>query len=153
MSPANPGYTAKEFAQQLSDNSARAIITQYHLLGTVRKAVALAEMKGIPVVLIDQPEKSTAQIPHVKQIRDLNLESVCTGVRINPKTDLAYLVYSSGTTGKPKGVKLSHYNVTSNISQLQPGDQEYLTWDGARTCNGIPLPKREAGGDRVLACV
>ncbi|PCG93273.1 AMP-dependent synthetase/ligase [Penicillium occitanis (nom. inval.)] len=153
ISPANPGYTAKEFAQQLSDNSARAIITQYHLLDTVREALALAGMADTPLVLIDQPEKSTAQIPHFRQINHPNSESGCAGMRINPKTDLAFLVYSSGTTGKPKGVKLSHYNVTSNISQLQPGDQEYLTWDGSRTCNGIPLPKREAGGDRVLACV
>lgn len=153
ISPANPGYTAEEFAQQLSDNSARAIITQYHLLDTVREALALAGMTGTSVVLIDQPEKSTEQIPYFKQIHHSNCKSVYAGAIINPKTDLAFLVYSSGTTGKPKGVKLSHYNVTSNISQLQPGDQEYLTWDGSRTCNGIPPPKPGAGGDRVLACV
>ncbi|RXK50056.1 AMP-dependent synthetase/ligase [Halorientalis pallida] len=32
--------------------------------------------------------------------------------------DLASLVYTSGTTGKPKGVKLTHHNVRSNINQL-----------------------------------
>lgn len=153
VSPANPGYTAKEFAQQLSDNNARAILTQFHLLKTVKEALAFAGMAGTSIVLIDQPRKSTAQIPHFRHIHDVNCSPVYTGANINPKTDLAFLVYSSGTTGKPKGVKLSHYNVTSNISQLQPGDQEYLTWDGSRTCNNIPLPKLGAGGDRVLACV
>jgi acyl-CoA synthetase (AMP-forming)/AMP-acid ligase II len=152
VSPANPGYTAKEFAQQLSDNNARAIVTQYHLLKTVEEALTLAGMTSTPIVLIDQPEKSTAQIPHFTQIRHSNLQSVYTDMKINPRTDLAFLVYSSGTTGKPKGVKLSHYNVTSNISQLQPGDQEYLTWNGSKTCSGIPSPNG-AGGDRVLACV
>jgi acyl-CoA synthetase (AMP-forming)/AMP-acid ligase II len=38
-------------------------------------------------------------------------------VKINPREDLAVLPYSSGTTGGPKGVMLTHYNVTSNIRQ------------------------------------
>lgn len=153
VSPANPGYTAKEFAQQLSDNKACAIITQWHLLETVQQALALAKMTGTPILLIDKVKESTEQITHFSHIHGVDSSSVNTGAKINPKTDLAFLVYSSGTTGKPKGVKLSHYNVTSNISQLQPGDQEYLTWDGSRTCYGIPLPRPGAGGDRVLACV
>jgi acyl-CoA synthetase (AMP-forming)/AMP-acid ligase II len=151
VSPANPGYTAKEFSQQLSDNSARAIVTQHHLLGTVKEALALAGMTGTTVILIDQLEKSTAQIPHFTNIYNSGPKFLYSGENINPKTDLAFLVYSSGTTGKPKGVKLSHYNVTSNISQLQPGDQEYLTWNGSKTCSGIPLPKD--GADRIIASV
>ena len=36
-------------------------------------------------------------------------------VAIDPERDIAVLPYSSGTTGLPKGVMLSHYNLTSNI--------------------------------------
>jgi acyl-[acyl-carrier-protein]-phospholipid O-acyltransferase / long-chain-fatty-acid--[acyl-carrier-protein] ligase len=32
--------------------------------------------------------------------------------------DLATIVFSSGSTGEPKGVKLSHYNVASNVAQI-----------------------------------
>lgn len=32
--------------------------------------------------------------------------------------DIAFLPYSSGTTGLPKGVQLTHYNIISNICQL-----------------------------------
>ena len=38
--------------------------------------------------------------------------------KINPKKDFACLMYTSGTTGKPKGVPLTHYNLTSNIFQI-----------------------------------
>jgi hypothetical protein len=38
-------------------------------------------------------------------------------VDIDPEHDLAALPYSSGTTGLPKGVKLAHFNLTSNIRQ------------------------------------
>ena len=52
-------------------------------------------------------------------------------LNINPKKDLALLQYTGGTTGKSKGVMLTHFNITSNIYQdniytadvLQP--QEY----------------------------
>jgi 4-coumarate--CoA ligase len=39
-------------------------------------------------------------------------------VLIDPKEDTALLPYSSGTTGLPKGVCLSHYNLTSNLLQI-----------------------------------
>ena len=36
---------------------------------------------------------------------------------INAQKDVAWLPYSSGTTGKPKGVMLTHYNLIVNILQ------------------------------------
>ncbi len=38
-------------------------------------------------------------------------------VDIKPRTDLAVLPYSSGTTGKPKAVMLTHYNLLANTCQ------------------------------------
>ncbi|KAK5000710.1 hypothetical protein LTR66_000501, partial [Elasticomyces elasticus] len=73
--------------------------------------------------------------------------------KIDPRKDAAFLVYSSGTTGKPKGVKLSHYNITSNILQLQAAENYILTWDWSRTSEGIPLRDPGIGGDKVLACL
>ncbi|KAH8695547.1 phenylacetyl-CoA ligase [Talaromyces proteolyticus] len=155
VSPANPGYTAKELAYQLRDNAARVIITQFRLIDTVREALNIAKISNVNILIIDDIEKSTYQIPHFTTIRNKDPSIEYHQAEINPKNDLAFLVYSSGTTGKPKGVKLSHYNVTSNISQLQPGDQENLTWNGSKTCGDIPLPNSDVccGGDTVLACV
>lgn len=39
-------------------------------------------------------------------------------VQINPKEDAVALPYSSGTTGLPKGVTLTHYNLAANVYQF-----------------------------------
>ena len=75
--------------------------------------------------------------------------------KINPRDDLAFLVYSSGTTGKPKGVELTHHNLTSNVQQVQESEGGWLTWDGSK--KGCPggVPDAPPGGkaDKILACL
>ena len=48
---------------------------------------------------------------------------------VNPKEDIAVLLYTGGTTGVSKGVMLSHYNLTANVTQirewLQMGDEHH----------------------------
>jgi long-chain acyl-CoA synthetase len=52
------------------------------------------------------------------------------------KDDIAFLIYTSGTTGNPKGVKLSHANIASNVSavhecfEMLPEDRtlSFLPW-------------------------
>jgi long-subunit acyl-CoA synthetase (AMP-forming) len=34
------------------------------------------------------------------------------------KEDIAYVLFSSGTTGLPKGVLTTHYNLLANLSQM-----------------------------------
>ncbi|KAK3092363.1 hypothetical protein FSP39_001938 [Pinctada imbricata] len=41
-------------------------------------------------------------------------------IDINPKEDVFVIPYSSGTTGLPKGVMLTHDNVVANLQQFQP---------------------------------
>ena len=42
-----------------------------------------------------------------------------SSVECNPKEDVVVLPYSSGTTGLPKGVMLTHHNVVSNLLQFR----------------------------------
>ncbi|EXJ92466.1 hypothetical protein A1O3_01017 [Capronia epimyces CBS 606.96] len=155
VSPANPGYTKAELAYQLQDSGAKAVVTNRVALQNVKDA---CRQIGIPehnIILLEEDDHSHSHHHHQDrpgqgqgqgQIRSWKslLVAQRTGtaaerpVAISPKTDLAFLVYSSGTTGRPKGVKLSHYNITSNILQLQIGEQENVTWNGSKTSPGIP---------------
>src|SRR5947207_2512578 len=53
-------------------------------------------------------------------------------VAINPREDLIALPYSSGTTGLPKGVMLTHYNLVANMCQMDGLD--YFHRDDTLLC-------------------
>ncbi len=99
----NPLYTANELAHQLKDSGARILLTVEPLLETAREAAAEA---GVEDVVADAAELigDPADAPDVE---------------IDPANDLAVLPYSSGTTGLPKGVMLTHRNLVANLIQSQ----------------------------------
>ena len=44
------------------------------------------------------------------------------GMLVDPREDIAVLPYSSGTTGFPKGVMLTHWNLVSMLRQMEGND-------------------------------
>jgi long-subunit acyl-CoA synthetase (AMP-forming) len=53
--------------------------------------------------------------------------------------DLAFLVYSSGTTGLPKGVMLTHRNIIANITQNSVVNTTFLEWTRDRSLGFLPM--------------
>lgn len=61
-------------------------------------------------------------------------------VNINPVEDLAFLVYSSGTTGLPKGVMLTHRNIIANSIQSAAAEGPDLAhWKTDRVLGFLPM--------------
>jgi acyl-CoA synthetase (AMP-forming)/AMP-acid ligase II len=107
----NPLYTANEVAHQLEDSGARFLVTVGPMLEVAREA---AERAGIEeVFVVGEAEGAT---PLTELLGD---PAAAPSPEIDPGSDLAVLPYSSGTTGLPKGVMLSHRNLVANMSQNQ----------------------------------
>ena len=62
--------------------------------------------------------------------------------------DLATVIFSSGSTGEPKGVMLSHYNIGSNIEQIEQvfglNRRGRLSWASCRSSIRLASPARSA---------
>ena len=122
MSPANPGYTADELAFQLKDSGAKALVTQRAVL---KVALAAAQKVGIPenkILLMGDERDPEGNFKHFTSIRNISGTQRYRRAKVDPDKDLAFLVYSSGTTGHPKGVMLSHRNVVANVLQNSFGE-------------------------------
>ncbi|MEU5294988.1 4-coumarate--CoA ligase family protein [Streptomyces umbrinus] len=109
----HPLATAEEFAKQLRDCKAEWIVTVSPLLDTARTAAELAG--GVREIFVCD------QAPGHRSLLDmLGSTAPEPQIDIDPAEDVAALPYSSGTTGIPKGVMLTHRNIATNLAQLSP---------------------------------
>ena len=109
---ANPLYTANELAHQLEDSGASHLVTVGPCLATALEAAEHAGIGDEVYVLGD----ADGGKPFGDLLGD---PDAAPEPEIDPMNDLAVLPYSSGTTGLPKGVMLSHHNLVSNLCQMQ----------------------------------
>ncbi|MFF8951794.1 4-coumarate--CoA ligase family protein [Streptomyces sp. NPDC014940] len=109
----HPLATPEEFAKQLSDCAARWIVTVSPLLGTARRAAELAG--GVQEIFVCDSAPG-----HRSLIDMLATTAPEPETGFDPAEDIAALPYSSGTTGVPKGVMLTHRQIATNLAQLDP---------------------------------
>ncbi|KAF7564050.1 hypothetical protein G7046_g80 [Stylonectria norvegica] len=138
-SPANPTYTPEELARQLDDSKARALITQKRFLQTACKAAELAGLPLSNVYLLGDERDEQGKFGHWSDLTAKEAWFPPRKPSIDPKKDLAYLVYSSGTTGLPKGVMLTHYNMVANSYQSRRFDAKGLNWDHDAQLGVLPF--------------
>ncbi|WP_224333679.1 class I adenylate-forming enzyme family protein [Haloprofundus halobius] len=131
FSPANPQFTPRELAFQLDDSDARALVTEPSLLPKV--ADALDRLDADPlVILVDDVEGDTAVETDVDTVAFSSLDADPTVVH-RDDDDVAMQPYTSGTTGKPKGVLLTHRNLRAQSfiaferSALRADEERFLS--------------------------
>ncbi|MXM68055.1 AMP-binding protein [Streptomyces sp. HUCO-GS316] len=109
----HPLATPEEFAKQLADSAARWIVTVSPLLDIARRAAEIAG--GVQEIFVCDSAPG-----HRSLIDMLASAAPEPQVAIDPVEDVAALPYSSGTTGVPKGVMLTHRQIATNLAQLEP---------------------------------
>ncbi|WP_035739720.1 AMP-binding protein [Parafrankia elaeagni] len=108
VTPVNVLATADEVARQVTDSGAQVVLASGAYSSTALEAVELAGPgPGAAVVLEDA-------------LADWSSLPAYVGEPVTaPATHLAVLPYSSGTTGRPKGVMLTHRNLVANLAQIE----------------------------------
>ncbi|CDO54028.1 hypothetical protein DV495_001405 [Geotrichum candidum] len=122
VSPANIMYLPNELHHQLYLSGARVIITQSEFIETARQGAAYTDPEAV-------------NIEHILTLEDLWKEATNSTESLEPivypgdsnKDKYAYYCFSSGTSGKPKGVLTTHANIISNVTQqvISTGDNIY----------------------------
>ena len=110
---ANPAYTERELTQQLADSGASMLVTGPSLLPAARAAAAAAGVRE--VVVLGEADGATP----ITAL--LATGAPAPEAAPDPDTAIALLPYSSGTTGLPKGVMLTHTNLVTMLRQMNRG--------------------------------
>ena len=107
-------YTGEEISTQLIDSKASFLFTVSPLLAAAKDAASRAGIADDRVVVLDGADGHSS-------LRDLiTANHPAPDVRFDPAEHIAVLPYSSGTTGRPKGVILTHRNLVANVAQSLP---------------------------------
>ena len=117
--PIDPGYPAERILYTLGDTQAAHIITNRHHSARLRELLSF-KYPSVQIFEIETELESRTS-------PDLTLENPQLSVRSG---EIAYITYTSGTTGVPKGVAKIHSNVVNSITDLseryemlQPGEE------------------------------
>ena len=155
----NPLYTPRELEHQLNDSGAEAIVILENFASVLEPIIDNTEVKyvivtklgdmlefpkGLVVNLVVKFIKKMVpawRIPGamsfgsvLKQGKSLKLRPVDLG-----HDDLAFLQYTGGTTGVPKGAMLSHGNMVANLLQAKAWLKPFVSEGGETIITSLPL--------------
>lgn len=131
--PVNPLLKSEEISHILADSHAKCLIAHAQTLDAVIGSLPSAPSVSAVIVAAAEPNNELACVSGVKFER-LAGQVECDWpfefpAFVDAEADLAVLVYTSGTTGKPKGAMLTHANLAfsvhtaTNSFNFGPGDR------------------------------
>lgn len=140
ISTANPAFVARELAYQLQDSGARFLLIAESSMGTALEAAKLAHFSQKDIFIFDDALFGAAPglsgtirhwshlIAPIQRGDSFRWKEIRTEEEAR---QTVALLYSSGTTGIPKGVEITHYSLVANCVQL--GHLHSLSSDKLRT--------------------
>ncbi|KAF8216681.1 AMP binding protein [Mycena galopus ATCC 62051] len=124
---ANSAYVGRELAHQYGDSGAGLVITAENGIDKVR---AMFHELGIPR---HEGDRRTIVLGcDLRWAGKLEREEEFEGTALAQET--VYLCYSSGTTGKPKGVETTHQNLTTVLDVVRPFFLDIRSGNGTTLC-------------------
>lgn len=112
---ANPGYTAVELTHQLSHSGAKFFLVDAMLLPVARTAAKNCGFDENRIYTFTPVEGVRSLASLTSSNKELNWQRITDPAILRSKTCI--VLYSSGTTGLPKGVELTHSNIVANTCQ------------------------------------
>src|SRR2546427_8316117 len=132
VTTANPLYTPEELGFQLRDTGAKYLVTIPLFLDKAREAARGTSVREI-FVFGEAPPEIEMATPFATLLANDGDAPVVT---VDPRNDLAVLPYSSGTSGRPKGVMLTHRNLVAVTCQVEAQAKIDENW---RTLGILPF--------------
>lgn len=154
----NPQYTARELQYQMNDSGAKAIVVLDNFAHTVQEVLPTTPLQHVIITRVGdlfhfpKAEITNFVVKHLKHmVPEWHIDGALSfqhalheGARMQLQnvplhsTDMAFLQYTGGTTGVPKGAVLTHGNLLANLAQTRAWMAGTML-DGEETAV-IPLP-------------
>ena len=155
----NPLYSPRELRHQLADSGAEAIVVLENFAATLEKAIEGTALKTV-IVTGAGDQLGAVKGPLVNSVvrhvrRGVPAFSLPQAVRFNralalgarrpfadaavKPDDIAFLQYTGGTTGVPKGAMLTHRNMVANLRQIHAWIAPAVHAEGEMFVAALPL--------------